>query len=309
MSKGTCLVLGANGFIGSHLVDKLARRGFKVVAFDRFGTPAQFLPSSEVKIVQGDASSMQDIELAMVGVDYLIHSFSATTPASADHDPYTDISANLINSVRIFEECVSAKLKKIVFISSGGVIYGALSEHRKAKETDQALPVSPYGISKLAIERYLGYFNRKYGIDHITYRLSNPYGPRQVTKNNQGVVPAFIGQILANEEITVVGDGTSSRDYIYIEDAAEMIVDSFAKENMQDIYNLGSGIQTKLKDLVNEIQSVTGKKARIKNIEAPETFLQKSQLDVSLLTNEFGLSSKTSFRDGIRKTIAEYTQD
>ena len=249
---------------------------------------------------------MEDIAGALVGVDYLIHSFSATTPASADLDPYTDISANLINSARIFEEAVKANIKKIVFISSGGVIYGPLSEHKKAKETDPALPVSPYGISKLAIERYLGYFERKYGMNHITYRLSNPYGPRQVTKNNQGVVPAFIGHILSGEEITVVGDGSSSRDYIYIEDAAEMIVDSFSKNNLQDIYNLGSGSQTTVRGVLSEIEGISSLKAHVTHIEAPETFLTKAQLDVSRLFDEFGLRSETAFDEGMRKTLAEY---
>lgn len=303
MAKGTCLVLGANGFIGSHLVDKLVQRGFRVVAFDHFSSEPKFAQNSKIKIIKGDATSIEDIREALEGVDYLIHSFSATTPATADLDPYTDITSNVINSVRIFEECVKADIKKIAFISSGGVIYGELSEHRRAKETDPALPVSPYGISKLAIERYLGYFERKYGMQHITYRLSNPYGPRQITKHNQGVIPAFIGQIKNGDNITIYGDGSSTRDYIYIEDAAEMIVDSFHKHNNHDIYNLGSGRQTSLSHMLKQIEKLTRIKANITNLEVPETFLKKSQIDVSLMKSEFGLYSKTTFAEGIKKTL------
>ena len=304
MANGTCLVLGANGFIGSHLVDELAEQGYDVVAFDRYRRPAQFNEHPAVRLVKGDATSIEDVRGALLGVDYLIHSFSATTPATADLDPYTDISANLLNSVHIFEGCVKANIKKIVFISSGGVIYGALSEHAKAKETDPALPVSPYGISKLAIERYLGYFKRKYSIDHITYRLSNPYGPRQTTKHNQGVIPAFIGHIERDEEIILYGDGSSSRDYIYIKDAARMIVESFRKANQHDIYNLGAGSQTTLTEVLDQIQDAIGAKATIRRINEPKTFLRHSQIDVALLAEEFGLTTQTSFPEGIRSTIA-----
>jgi UDP-glucose 4-epimerase len=304
VAKGTCLVLGANGFIGSHLVDELAAQGFGVVAFDRFIRAAQFAEHPAVRMVKGDATSIDDVRSALTGVEYLIHCFSATTPATADLDPYTDISANLINSVHIFEESVKAGLKKIVFISSGGVIYGALSEHQAAKESDPALPVSPYGISKLAIERYLGYFERKYGMSHITYRLSNPYGPRQTTKHNQGVIPAFIGRIEKGDEISVYGDGSSSRDYIYITDAASMIVESFPQDNQHAIYNLGSGLQTPLSEVVVQIENATATKASVRHLDVPETFLKRSAIDVSLLHEEFGLRASTSFEDGIIRTVA-----
>ena len=309
MHKGTCLVLGANGFIGSHVVDELVGIGYRVTAFDHFRHKPQFRADQSIRIVSGDATSINDVRSALAGANYLIHAFSATTPATSDADPYTDISANLNNSVHIFEECVKAKLKKIVFISSGGVIYGESGKLKKAKESDPAMPVSPYGINKLAIELYLKYFERKYGMNHITYRLSNPYGPRQITKHSQGVVPAFINQTTSGESISIYGDGTSTRDYIYIKDAARMIVASFAKDNQHDIYNLGSGVQISLIELLSAVQAAIGAITPVKYLEAPQTFLHSSEIDVRRLEDEFGLSADTSLRDGIKWTVEAATEN
>ncbi len=152
----TCLVLGANGFVGSYLVDQPAvRMNMRVRAFDRYSKDPQFGITDSVEIIKGDIFNDDELRKSVAGVDYVMHSFSATTPYTSDTDPYQDISDNLQRSVKLFELCAQAGVKKIGFISSGGAVYGSVTEHKVADELDAPLPVSPYGINKLATEHYL----------------------------------------------------------------------------------------------------------------------------------------------------------
>ncbi len=301
-TKGTCLIIGANGFIGSHLVDELAEVGYKVRAFDRYSKPAQFSKSNNVEIFQGDFFDDMTVFRSLQNIDYVFHSFSATTPFSADSDPYTDVSLNLLRNIQLFEKSVEAGVKKIAYISSGGAVYGTIAERKNVAEGDAPEPVSPYGIGKLASEYYLSYFNRKYGLDYVAYRLSNPYGPRQVTKNNQGVIPSFIKKMSEHEDITVIGDGTSSRDYIYIRDATAMMAQSF-KNAQQHIYNLGSGQQTSVNEVIRTLQPLVHTESIVKYADEPKTFLRHAKIDTTRFANEFKIESSTSLEAGLRLTL------
>lgn len=302
-----CLVLGANGFIGSHLVDRLAAEsGIKVVAFDRFRRPAQFYAHQNVEIIKGDIHNDDQLQEAIERADYLIHCFSPTTPFLSDTDPYADIH-NLIRTVRIFEMCAAAGLKKVVFISSGGAVYGRTAEQRAVSEVDAPSPVSPYGICKLSIEHYLGYFKRKSGLDYVTYRLTNPYGPRQIVKRRQGVIPSFLRAIDNNETIVVYGDGSASRDYIFINDAVDMIARTFRLPNRHSVYNIGSGQQTTTHQIIKALSRVYGKKIPIVYKEEPKTFLRKTDVSIDRFIDEFGEQRFTPFVEGLIKTVQERT--
>ena len=307
MTNKTYLILGANGFIGSHLVDSFARQdGVTVRAFDRFSNEPQFHDQQNVEVCKGDIFNEDDIQRALEGVDYVIHSFSATTPFTSDNNPFLDITDNVENSVKLFELCTKAGVKKIGFISSGGAVYGTAAEKGIVSESDAPFPVSPYGIGKLAIEHYLEYFKRKNGLDYIVYRLTNPYGPRQLMKKSQGVIPAFIHNIEQDEPITVYGDGTTTRDFIYIEDATKMIVDSFEKPNRHSVYNIGSGRETSLNQILDSLKVlIDHKDIEINYTDAPKTFLSKTQVSTDRYDNEFGKPVLTDLHEGLRKTIAE----
>ena len=303
----TCLVLGANGFIGSHLTDELIARGYKVRAFDRFQNRAslKFKPNDDVEVFAGDIYDNQSLDKSLKGVDYVFHCFSATTPHSSDNDPVTDIDKNLRPSVSIFQACVAHKVKKVVFLSSGGAVYGDAAADQVITEDDVPNPVSPYGIAKLGIEGYLAYFKRRLGLDYIVYRLSNPYGPRQAFRNNQGVIPAFISQIREGQTLNVYGDGSASRDYIYISDAAKMMVDSFAKQNRYPIYNIGSGRQTTLTDIINSLRSIMSEDIAVKYQPAPKTFLKSTNISIDRFNREFGPVKSTDLAAGLRATLAQ----
>jgi UDP-glucose 4-epimerase len=297
------LVLGANGFIGSHLVDSLVSSGHSVRAFDRFSSrQPQFNPSDNITIAAGDYLNLDDLERSLEGIDYVFHFISTTTPASADNDPSIDINTNIRMSVELFKLCAQANVKKVIFASTGGSIYGD-ADTSYFKETDTPYPVSPYAIGKLTIEHYLRYFRVKHGLDSICLRLSNPYGERQPFHRKQGVIPIFLERIARDLPITVFGDGTMVRDYIHVRDLTDTIVAIFEKHTHYDTYNVGSGIGTDINQLIEVARTVSGKNPAIDRKETPSTFVNKVVLDTTRFKEEFGQPVvATSLEDGMRAT-------
>lgn len=306
MSKS--LVLGANGFIGSHLVDALARSGDDVRAFDRSGGSTQYEPADNIELFQGDFLNEADLRAALEGVDHVYHFISTTTPATAENDPTIDIETNIRMSVVLFRLCVEAKVKKVFFASTGGAIYGE-NDKIPFSETDLPLPVSPYAIGKLTIENYLRYFRRKHNLHSVTLRISNPYGERQPFHRKQGVIPIFLENVYRDLPLTVLGDGSMVRDYVYVKDVAEMIVDIAHEEHSEEMYNLGSGSGNTINELIEVIAKVSGKQPHIEHRSIPPTFVDKVVLDTKRFTDEFGIVAMTSLEEGMRKTYEYIKQE
>lgn len=299
MSK--CLVLGGNGFLGSHLVDALVEGGHEVRAFDRFkeGRHA-FMSNDHIEIMPGDFLNRADLAKALSGIEYVFHFISTTTPATSENDPLIDIETNVRMSVELFEECVAAGVKKVVFASTGGAIYGSNSSEHVSEEVLPE-PISPYAIGKLSIEHYLHYFAMRRGLQSTVYRISNPYGERQSLAAKQGVIPIFLQRIAQGEPITVLGDGSMVRDYIYVKDMAQMIADSFTTAS-QGLYNLGSGHGVSVNELVDVIRDIVPGDIRVEYAEKPSTFVDKIVLDTSRFTEEFGIAPRTELAKGIDMT-------
>lgn len=296
-----CLILGANGFLGSHLVDSLAQRHHTVRAFDRFDSDIRFFNHKNIQMRTGDFLNRHDLREALKGVDYVFHFISTTTPFTAEDDPLIDIETNIKMSVELFDECVKQKIQKIIFPSTGGAMFGANNDRTLFSETMTPQPLSPYAIGKLAIEHYLHYFEKKYTVASVVFRISNPYGERQAMHSKQGVIPIFLEHIANDEPITVFGDGSMVRDYIYIKDVAEMIAESFQRAK-QNLYNLGSGQGVSVNELINKIQKVAGKPSKIVHRPNLATFVERSVLDVSRFQREFHMPPGTSLQSGIQKT-------
>lgn len=298
-----CLVFGANGFIGSHLVDSLITAGHQVRAFDRFRENAEmrFQTNETIDIYSGDFLNRHDIKQAIEDMDYVFHFISTTTPITADEDPLIDVETNIRMSIELLQECVTnGKIKKVIFASTGGAIYG-LNSGESINEDVTPLPVSPYAIGKLTIEHYLRYFEAKHGLSSLVFRISNPYGERQSLASKQGVIPIFLQHIAKSEPVTILGDGSMVRDYIYVKDVAHMICESFenAKSNL---YNLGSGHGVSVNELVATIQSVIKKDVLKTTSLKPPTFVERIVLDTSRFDNEFNIKPSITLEGGIMKT-------
>jgi len=301
------LVLGANGFIGSHVVDALSTKGISVRAFAR-PNPDQgnrFNESANVEFFSGDFFNQDDLTHALEGISHVVHAISVTNPATADNDPYIDIELNVRSSVELMQRCTeSESVGRIIFLSSGGSIYGNDELGRPFNENDPAQPFSPYAIGKLTIENYLRYFKMRYDLGYTILRVANPYGPRQAFWKHQGVVSTFLQRILRNEPITVLGDGSMVRDYIYIGDVAEMIAEvTLNNQPRHDIYNIASGAGVTLNQLIADIESVTGEHATIERVEAPKSFVHTSSLDVSRFNEDYTTRAMVEMRQGLGLTL------
>lgn len=300
-----CLVLGANGLIGSYIVDALVVAGHEVSAFDRFGSDVpNYNKSDKVKQITGDFLNTSDLKNAIQGMEYVFHFISTTTPITAENDPTIDIETNIRMTVELLQLCVEANIKRVIYPSTGGAIYGLSSVAGTGvhSEDDPTLPVSPYAIGKLTIENYLRYFYTKFGLDYITFRISNPYGSRQSHQSKQGVIPIFIDRIYNDQQITVYGDGSMVRDYIYVQDVAYMIINAFDKNHEFNTYNIGSGTGASVSEIIKCIEEVTGKSANIKYEPQPKTFVDKVVLDMKRYNSEFHVVPSKNLLEGIRAT-------
>jgi len=299
----TCLILGGGGFIGSHLVEALLKKGHHVRVFDNFQGGMDNLSTvrNRIEIVKGDFLSEKDLALACTGVDYVFHYISTTVPVTARLNPIYDIFTNVEGTVRLLQTAVNSRVRKIFFPSSGGTIYGE-PQHLPVRETDPTKPTDPYGISKLAIERYLHYFRAAYGLDFMIFRYSNPYGERQSPFGKQGVIPIFLNKIKNDEQPIIYGDGAMVRDYIYIQDAVDATMALLEIRSDEKVFNIGSGIGTSINELLSIMSTVTGKQVVPDYVLSDKQYIQKIVLDISKIRGKTGWQPKTSLEDGIRKT-------
>ena len=298
------VVVGANGFIGSHLVDTLVAEGHSVTAFGRFGPGGPAFTAQGVTIVRGDFLNRSDLERVVDGADAVFHFLSTTSPATAENDPLLDIRTNLAQTVELLEASVAASVSDFYFASTGGAIYGpqGLSEY---SETDATHPVSPYGIGKLSIENYLRYFEVMHGLRSTALRISNPYGTRQPEHRRQGLIPIALRQIIAGEPVVRFGDGSMVRDYLYVEDLTRMIASMVGAPREHRVYNLGSGRGHSVTEVLTSLQRVTGVDFAIDERPVPPTFVDRVILDTSRFRAEFGDFHLTGLDEGIGRIFEE----
>lgn len=244
------LVIGGCGFIGSHVVDALLRHDLDVRVYDR-RHEAFREPLANVEYVLGDIADTTAIFEAMAGVTAVLHLASMTVPSTSNLDPVADITGNLIATVRLLEMIRASEVSRIVYLSSGGTVYG-IPETVPVKETHPLRPISSYGIVKVAIESYMFMENQLHGLEHVVLRASNPYGPRQGHTGIQGIIGTHLWRIARKEPIEIWGDGSIVRDFIHVRDLAELCVRA-ALSDIIGCYNAGSGEGVSVRQIVEEI--------------------------------------------------------
>lgn len=301
--KQKCLVLGGDGFLGSHLVDDLLSRGFSVRVFDRFdGDKLKNLvyPQEGLELFSGDFLDSSSLDKALQDIDFVFHFISLGNPALTIKDPESDIKNNILGTIRLLDACVKQGIKKVIYPSSGGAIYGNIKSDCM-REDSPLEPITPYSINKLCIEKYLSYYKKYYGLDRVIYRISNPYGERQSTDGTQGVIPILLKKVLNGEIINVYGN--SVRDYIYVKDVTNFIAKNFDKDHKYEVYNLGSGKATSLEEVLLAIEKVTQLVPKKNQLERREFDVERIVLDVDRIKEEFNFTPTTAFIDGVRMTF------
>ena len=299
-------VFGGGGFIGSAIVDRLLHDGHQITVFERPRVEPyrKFSSKEKVEWVAGDLMSVHDVTAAIAGADIVLHLVSTTLPKSSNDDPVYDVQTNLVASLQMLDAMVAKSVPKIVFISSGGTVYGnPLS--LPITENHPTEPKVSYGVTKLAIEKYLLLYKHLHGLKVSILRVANPYGPRQRIETSQGAVGVFLNNAIAGKPIKIWGDGSITRDYLYISDVAEAFAAAVDYEGESSVFNISSGQGTSMNELVSKIENTLGRKVVV-NYEPGRAFdVQESVLNNSLALREFSWKPVVGLDEGLRRT-ADY---
>jgi UDP-glucose 4-epimerase len=300
-----CLILGGAGFIGSHLTDALLRLGHRIRVFDRLNVDTSNLIDAlpHIELFRGDFVNESDMSRALQDIDLVVHLVSTTLPKTSNDNPVYDVESNVVGTLKLLNLSRQHGVKKIIFLSSGGTVYGS-SAKCPITETEATDPDCSYGITKLAIEKFLHLFHHLHDLNYVVLRVANPFGERQNPSIGQGVVAAFLWKFLQDEPISIWGDGTNTRDYFYINDLVLAILAAIERETPSKIYNIGSGVPRSLNELLSIMQTVTGRKPIIQYSRARKMDVPVNFLDISRAQKELNWHPQVSLEVGINRTWA-----
>jgi len=302
------LVTGGAGFIGSNVADGLIAEGYEVVIVDDLSNGREENIPGKVKFYRTDVrdKELEDIFKAE-RPDMVIHNAAQLSVRVSVEKPLLDAGINIIGGLNLINICKKYEVKKIIFASSGGTVYGEQKVF-PADESHPLGPISPYGVAKLATEHYLYYYLRIYGLEYIALRYANIYGPRQDPHGEAGVVAIFSNRMLAGETPLINGDGLQTRDYVYVGDVVRVNIDAIKSDFVGPV-NIGTGIETDVMALFNILKSASGSNIEEKHGPAKTGEQMRSVLDNSLAGKVLGWKPEVSIEDGLKLTYEWFEEN
>ena len=296
------LVTGGAGFIGSHVADRLLERGHEVAVVDDLSSGKhENVPNRarfyEMDIRAGCAAVFEDFR-----PDALCHLAAQMDVRRSVREPDFDAEVNVIGTVRLLENCVRKGVGKVVFASTGGAVYGE-QETFPAPEDHRQYPVSPYGVSKLACERYLQYYSVQHGLSYVALRYANVYGPRQDPHGEAGVVAIFCANLAQGRTSRINGSGVQTRDYVYVEDVARANVLAVEGAPPSGAYNIGTGEETSVNELYETLVEISGKDLPPEHGPAKPGEQLRSSVDASLAGRVLEWKPEVGLREGLGETL------
>ncbi|MDO9399722.1 MAG: NAD-dependent epimerase/dehydratase family protein [bacterium] len=299
MSK--ILVTGGAGFIGSNLVDKLINQGNEVVVIDNLSTGKKENINPKVKFYNADICSLAIDEIFKnEKFDYVFHLAAQIDVRVSVANPEFDNKVNAIGSYNIFKNCGLNKIKKVVFISTGGALYGDCL--KPASEKTLIQPVSPYAIHKYSAERYLELCYDLYNLDYVVLRLANVFGPRQYSGGECGVIGLFTYNIANNKSSTLYGDGSKTRDFVYVSDVVVACLKAITVKQ-RGVFNIGNGKEISILQIINVIKKIAGKKFIYKQEKNRIGEVQRSVLDSAKAKKILDWEPRVKLEQGLKNTI------
>jgi len=295
------LVTGGAGFIGSWVADAFLGDGHEVVIIDDLSTGRKENVPDGALFIKCDIRDFQEVEkiISDFKPDVIDHHAAQIDVRKSVNNPMHDAEINIIGTLHLIESSLKHGVKKFIFASTGGAIYGE-PEYIPADEKTEPFPISPYGTSKYAVEKYLSYYNYVYGFEYVALRYANVYGPRQNPHGEAGVIAIFFSRIMSGKPCTIFGDGSQTRDYVYVEDVA--------KANLRSLdapvgsYNIGTGVETSVNDLIAELKKSSGTDFQVEYGEARPGEVQSISLDVKYAEKILGWTPSVELTQGIKKT-------
>ncbi|HEX5316807.1 MAG TPA: NAD-dependent epimerase/dehydratase family protein [Candidatus Kapabacteria bacterium] len=305
------LVTGGAGFIASHIVDAFVGRGDEVVILDNLSSGSTDNLNSKAKFIEGDITDAQ-----LVRKIFREHKFEIVNHHAAQldvrksvADPVFDCQQNIIGSLNLLEAAKEVGgLKRFMLASTGGAIYGE-QDYFPADEKHPTRPISPYGVAKRSIELYLHYYEQIHKIPYVAFRYTNVYGPRQSPHGEAGVVAIFAEKLLDGEECVINGDGTQTRDYVYVGDVVRAHMLALEKLKGSDIINISTATETDVNEIFQVLSELTTNgEAEAKHGEAKAGEQQRSVCSYDHATQTLGWKPEMTLIEGLRETV-DYFQN
>lgn len=296
------LITGGAGFIASHVADECVAQGHAVTIVDDLSTGVMENVNPKAAFRRADIRDAAISELFRHDpFDVVIHHAAQMDVRKSVDDPAFDASVNIIGTLNLLENSIRTGVKKFIFASTGGAIYGE-QDYFPADEAHPQRPLSPYGISKLAVEKYLFYYGEVHGLRSISLRYANIYGPRQNPHGEAGVVAIFATKMLEGGQPVVNGEGLQTRDYVYVADVVRANMFALGHD-APGVFNVGTGVETDVNTVFRTLRELTGSSCREEHGPAKKGEQMRSVIDSGLLRRTFGWSPGTAVADGLRTTV------
>lgn len=296
------LVTGGAGFIASQIADAFINEGHQVVILDDLSTGFEKNINPKAKFIKANICNKNLAELfEKEKFDIVNHHAAQMDVRRSVRDPEFDATTNILGTINLLQNCVKYNVKKFMFASTGGAVYGE-QDYFPADEKHNTKPKSPYGISKLAVEKYLFFYNSEYKLNYTILRYANIYGPRQNPFGEAGVVAIFSTKLLKDEQPIINGDGKQTRDYVFVGDVVKANVITL-NDNNSDIYNIGTGIETDVNQLFNYLNKITNANKDEKHGPAAPGEQMRSVITSEKIFNKFGWRPTTKLEDGLKATV------
>ncbi|MBN2251437.1 MAG: NAD-dependent epimerase/dehydratase family protein [Candidatus Altiarchaeota archaeon] len=304
MSK--VLVTGGLGFIGSNIVDLLIEKGHEVVVVDDLSTGSKKNINLKAKFYRKDLCSSDFRSIyRKEAPEYVVHEAAQISRRKSAIDPLHDASINIMGSINLLECCRKYETKKVIYASSGGAVYGE-PLNLPVDESHPLKPRTPYGASKRCVEDYLNIYRKNHGLDCVSLRYSNVYGPRQDPCGEAGVVSIFIKRMLEETAPIIYGDGNQTRDFVHVRDVALANLAALEKETKAKEINIATGKETSINTLYEKLGELTGSKEQAFHGKAVPGEFRRISLDIGLAEKELGWKPETSLEDGLKQTVEWY---
>ncbi|AGB38795.1 NAD-dependent epimerase/dehydratase family protein [Natronococcus occultus] len=300
----TVLITGGAGFIGSHLANALVDDN-EVRILDDLSSGTRATVPEDATLIEGDLRDEATRERATTGVDLIFHEAALVSVQGSVEDP---LGSHAINATATLELLEAARREDArVVLASSAAIYGH-PEGVPIAETDPKTPASPYGIDKLSVDHYARRYHELYGLETVSLRYFNAYGPGQTAGDYSGVISVFCDQALADEPLTVHGDGGQTRDFVFIDDIVQANLQAATTDQVGGAYNVGTGTSVTIRELAEAIVDVTGSSADITHTEGREGDIRHSRADIAAIRSELGYEPTVSLREGLERTVEWYRQ-
>lgn len=294
-------VTGGAGFIGSHVVDLLCKQ-HDVFIIDNLSTGKKENVNKKAKFYKADLRNKEKIETIFKKEkpEAVFHLAAQINVRKSISDPIYDADVNVIGTINLLEACRNNEVKKIIYSSSGGAVYGE-PKSMPLNENHPINPLSHYGASKYAVEKYIDVYRNVYGLKTVVLRYGNVYGPRQDPAGEAGVISIFIDKILKNEKLTVFGDGNQTRDFVYVEDVANANI--LALTNGDGVYNIGTGMRISVNQIIKSLEEILSIKADVLYSKPIPGEVRHTYLDISKAKRGLGFTPRYSFEKGLELTV------